>query len=116
MVDDSAFAFAGLWDRWEDGTGKVVESCSVLTTMPNSLLSDVHDRMPVILGSDCYELWLDPGFRDLESLRAMLKPFAAGTMKRYAVSARVNAVVNDDSACISPAPDAGTSGQQLSLL
>ena len=40
MSDDSLFAFAGLWDRWRDAIGQVVESCSILTTGPNSLLAD----------------------------------------------------------------------------
>src|ERR1035438_7996133 len=60
MQDDSLFAFAGLWDRWKDTTGSVIESCSILTTTPNSLLADVHDRMPVILRQENYDLWLDP--------------------------------------------------------
>ena len=49
MQDDSLFAFAGIWDRWKDGSGNPVETCSILTTRPNSLLAAVHDRMPVIL-------------------------------------------------------------------
>jgi putative SOS response-associated peptidase YedK len=39
MQDDSLFAFAGLWDRWKDPSGTVIESCSILTTSPNSLLA-----------------------------------------------------------------------------
>jgi putative SOS response-associated peptidase YedK len=57
MQDDSLFAFAGLWDRWRDPAGAVIESCSILTTTPNSLLADMHDRMPVILRQESYALW-----------------------------------------------------------
>jgi putative SOS response-associated peptidase YedK len=56
----------GLWDRWRDPAGAVIESCSILTTTPNSLLADIHDRMPVILRPENYDLWLDPGFKDLQ--------------------------------------------------
>jgi putative SOS response-associated peptidase YedK len=49
MIDDSAFAFAGLWERWRNPAGEFVETCTILTTKPNSLVADVHDRMPVIL-------------------------------------------------------------------
>src|SRR5271165_1933821 len=49
MKDDSMLAFAGIWDRWKSPTGQLLESCSILTTVPNELLSDVHDRMPEIL-------------------------------------------------------------------
>ena len=62
MMDDSVFAFAGLWDRWPDPAGEVVETCTILTTKPNSLVAEVHDRMPVILKSDDYDLarpWRD---------------------------------------------------------
>ena len=99
MRDDSLFAFAGLWDRWKDPIGQVVESCSILTTTPNSLLADVHDRMPVLLSPEHYQLWLDPGFRSAATLAEMLRPFDARLMKRYAVSARVNTVSNDDAEC-----------------
>jgi putative SOS response-associated peptidase YedK len=54
------FAFAGIWDRW-----MAVETCSILTTTPNAVTSVVHDRMPVILDPDGYDLWLDPGMKDV---------------------------------------------------
>jgi putative SOS response-associated peptidase YedK len=63
MKDDSLFAFAGIWDRWKPATGPIVESCAILTTSPNELLRDVHDRMPVILRSEQYSLWLTPSAR-----------------------------------------------------
>lgn len=99
MQDDSLFAFAGVWDRWRDATGQAVETCSILTTTPNSLLVDVHDRMPVILSPECYELWLDPGFRNTSVLAEVLRPLDARLMKRYPVGVRVNTVSNDDAQC-----------------
>ncbi len=112
MQDDSLFAFAGIWDRWKDANGSFVGTCSILTTTPNSLLADVHDRMPVILKLEDYELWLDPGFKDLDTLSGMLKPFDPTLMKCYPVSTLVNSPANDDSACAAevdpPAPDATT--------
>jgi len=102
MQDDSLFAFAGLWDRWKDPSGTVIESCSILTTTPNSLLADVHDRMPVILRQDNYDLWLDPGFKDGQALSAFLAPFDASLMRRFPVSTRINATANDDPDCVVP--------------
>ena len=49
--EDAIFAFAGLWDRWRGPDGEVIDSCTILTTTPNELLADVHDRMPVILAT-----------------------------------------------------------------
>jgi putative SOS response-associated peptidase YedK len=61
MIDESLFAFAGLWDRWRDLAGQALEICTILTTRANLLVSGVHNRMPVILPQDAYDLWLDPG-------------------------------------------------------
>ena len=55
--------------------------------------------MPVILEPENYELWLDPGFRDLDTLTGMLKPFDPAQMKCHAVSALVNSPANDDPEC-----------------
>lgn len=99
MADDSMFAFAGLWDRWKDTAGKQVLSCTILTTPPNALVADVHNRMPAILRPDDYDLWLDPGVTDPARIADLLKSFDARLMKRYPVSRRVNSVKNDDAEC-----------------
>jgi len=96
------FAFAGLWDRWKDLSGKAIETCSILTTNPNAVTSTIHDRMPAILTPDSYDLWLDPGFVDVTAISKMLKPYAASSMRCYPVSARVNHVANDDAECSVP--------------
>jgi putative SOS response-associated peptidase YedK len=96
------FAFAGLWDRWKDPSGQWIKSCSILTTTPNAVTSSVHDRMPVILDRDSYDLWLDPGMTDVKVVSEMLKPCDAQLMRSYPVSARVNHVVNDDAECSTP--------------
>jgi len=66
--DEAAFPFrherrvairvAGIWDCWKSPEGKLLESCSILTTAPNDLVKDIHDRMPVILPQSHYEPWL----------------------------------------------------------
>jgi putative SOS response-associated peptidase YedK len=96
------FAFAGIWDRWKDPSGKTIETCSILTTTPNAVTSPVHDRMPVILDPDCYDLWLDPGMRDVVAASEMLKPSDARRMRCFPISTRINHVANDDAACSSP--------------
>jgi putative SOS response-associated peptidase YedK len=104
MIDDSLFAFAGLWERWRDPTDEFVETCTILTTKPNSLVADVHDRMPVILKTDDYELWLDPGVTNAALVADCLKPFEARLMKKYPVSSRVNHSANDDEECARKIP------------
>ena len=61
-------------------------------------MSGVHDRMPVLLSPDNFDMWLDPGFAKVTEVTDLLKPYS-GTMRRYPVSSRVNAVANDDPAC-----------------
>jgi putative SOS response-associated peptidase YedK len=100
--DGGLFAFAGLWERWRDPSGQWVKSCSILTTTPNAVTSAVHDRMPVILGKDDYDLWLDPGMQNVAAISELLKPCEPQFMRCYAVSSRVNHVGNDDEECSRP--------------
>jgi putative SOS response-associated peptidase YedK len=101
------FAFAGLWDRWRDAGGKTIETCSILTTTPNTLTSAVHDRMPVILDPDTYDLWLDPGMTNVAAASELLKPYDPRAMRCYPVSSRINHVANDDEECCVPVELAG---------
>ena len=93
------FAFAGLWDRWKDPSGNWIKTCLILTTAPNAVTESVHDRMPVILNPDNYDLWLDPGMRNVTALSELLKPCDARLMRCYPVSTRINHVANDDEEC-----------------
>jgi putative SOS response-associated peptidase YedK len=101
--DGELFAFAGLWDRWKDPSGNWIKTCSILTTTPNAVTAAVHDRMPVILDPDGYDLWLDPGMTSLSVVSELLKPYDARRMRCYPVSTRINSVVNDDPGCSAPA-------------
>jgi putative SOS response-associated peptidase YedK len=96
------FAFAGIWDRWKDPSGNWMKTCSILTTTPNSVTAAVHDRMPVILDSYGYDLWLDPGMKDVSAASDLLKPYDARLMRCYPISTRINHVVNDDPECCVP--------------
>ena len=108
------FAFAGIWDRWKDAGGKWLETCSILTTTPNAVTTAVHDRMPVILDPGGYDLWLDPGMRDVGAASDLLKPYGARLMRCYPVSSRVNSVTNDDADCSAPVELAEAQAQLFS--
>lgn len=101
------FAFAGIWDCSRDAGGHALETCSILTTTPNAVTSAVHDRMPVILDPDTYDLWLDPGMTNVAAASEHLKPYDARTMRCYPVSTRVNHVANDDKECSAPVVELG---------
>jgi putative SOS response-associated peptidase YedK len=103
MVNGEPFAIAGLWEQWE-GEGGPLETCTLLTTEANELLAPYHDRMPVILRMEDYEVWLDAGARRPELLTPLLRPYSHEEMAAYAVSALVNSPSNNGPRCVEPLP------------
>jgi putative SOS response-associated peptidase YedK len=74
----------------------------VLTTSPNSLVEDLHNRMPVIVSPEKYDLWLDPDVTDFDAIRDILKPYDANLMRRYPVSRKLNNSRIDDAESAAP--------------
>jgi putative SOS response-associated peptidase YedK len=64
--------------------------------------------MPVILDPDSYDLWLDPGMKDVTVASELLKPYDARLMRSYLISTRINHVANDDAECSQPVEFAPT--------
>jgi len=102
LNDGELFAFAGLWDGWKNAEGHWIRTFSILTTTSNAVISTIHDRMPVILHRESYDQWLDPAMANVEVVTELLKPYDSQKMRRFAVSTRVNHVVNDDEECSRP--------------
>ena len=102
MEDGRPFAFAGLWESWSKGGEGEVRTCTILTTGANALVGEVHDRMPVILAHDAYDVWLDPD-SEREELTGLLAPYPEDEMEAYPVSRFVNSPSNNDPRCIEPA-------------
>jgi len=99
------FAFAGLWSLWRDPAGgEPLESCAIVTTRPNALAAEIHDRMPVILPRERHAPWLDPRAADPAALVPLLEPYPAAEMEALPVSTRVNNPRNDDPSLIAPVP------------
>jgi putative SOS response-associated peptidase YedK len=94
MRDERAFGFAGLWERWEGEGGQAINSCTILTTEANEVLRPVHDRMPVILHPDDYELWLDRDVRKRDLVKELLRPYQAEEMIGYPVGIAINSPRN----------------------
>lgn len=98
--DGNPFAFAGLWERWDKGD-EPLETCTILTTEPNSLLAPIHNRMPVILPTSHFDRWLDPQANSAD-LQDLLQPYPPGELKAYPVSRQVNKPSNDIPDLIKP--------------
>ena len=105
FADGRAFAFAGLWERWlpRDG-GSPVDSCTIVTTTPNEVVRELHDRMPVILPNTDFEEWLQPEPLPPPRLDELLVPCPAEKMEAFPVSRRVNSAAYDRPECIAPLP------------
>ena len=71
------------------------ESCTIITTEANAVLKPVHDRMPVIIKPEDYELWLDEKVKDTEKLEKLLAPYPADEMQSHAVNRQVNSPTFD---------------------
>ncbi len=96
------FGMAGLWESWSGPGGEWVESCTVLTTTANERIAFLHERMPVILGRESWDQWLEPGVCEPKSLLALLAPFPSDAMALRPVSPRVNDGRVDDAECLAP--------------
>lgn len=110
---DRPFAFAGIWERWSRRGEEPLFTCSILTTTPAPSISQIHDRMPVILGAEARERWLSND-ADPEELKTLLAPYAGDDLEAYSVSTLVNRVDNDSADCLSPA-DPPTPTEQTTL-
>jgi putative SOS response-associated peptidase YedK len=100
MRHGGLFSLAGLWEHWEGPRGKTVESCTIIITDANALLTPIHDRMPVIIAKEDYATWLNPELQSPDRLQPLLRPYPAKLMITYPVSKRVNNPANDDPTCI----------------
>src|SRR5207302_11092084 len=80
LKEGRPFAFAGLWECWKSPEGEPVESCTLITTDANELVQSIHDRMPVILAPEEYEVWLNPA-DEPRRLLSLLRPFPAAEME-----------------------------------
>ena len=94
------FAMAGLWDRWKTPDGGELLSFTILTTSANPLVSQVHDRMPVILPREAEGAWLDPTQSET-ALKSLLVPYA-GEMEAVPIGKAVNNPRNDGPELLTP--------------
>ena len=104
-ADGGLFALAGLWEHWQGPNGEEIDSCAILTTVPNELMRPLHDRMPVIVPAADHRRWLDPGCQDAAAVAPLLAPLPAELMVVRPVGTYVNNPRNDGPRCIDPEPE-----------
>lgn len=111
---EAPFAMAGLWETWTGPNGEELESAAIVTTAANETLRPIHDRMPVIVPPELFDLWLDTAVNDEKAASAVIAPAPDDLLTAYEISTAVNRVANDsadnivplraDTAPVQPAP------------
>ena len=100
LKDEPIFALAGLYDTWLDPQGQRLNTYTIITTSANSFMERLHHRMPVILGEEAEDIWLDPA-TPVSGLVSLMVPCAPEKMVAAPASLRVNNVRNDDASLLS---------------
>lgn len=100
FADHSPMCLAGLWESWKAPDGSELETFTILTTAANKIVERIHDRMPVILHPDTFDLWLSHNMHDPEQLQPLFQPYPATEMTAHKVPDLVNNPRFDSPACI----------------
>jgi putative SOS response-associated peptidase YedK len=102
VADRPLMALAGLWETWKSrASNETIRSFTIVTTTPNELCADLHNRMPVILSSETWSTWLGEEPAEVDQLKSILVPYT-GDMVAWPVSQRVGNVKNNDASLIEP--------------
>lgn len=86
LPENEPFAFAGLWQPYEDGEKH--RQVTILTCEPNETLEPIHDRMPVMLEDDEEERWLQE--ENVDELQSLLDPYPDRDLEAYEISTKIN--------------------------
>lgn len=95
-------AFAGLYETWTGPNGEELDTAAIVTTAANRTLAPLHDRMPVFVPREAFDLWLDCTHVELEAAAALIRPADDALLEAYEISQAVNRVANDSEALIAP--------------
>lgn len=105
--DGGLLAMAGLWERWMGADGSEIDSCTIMTTEPNELLAEIHNRMPVLLEPEDFDQWLGTGADatrpELEQLLHLMRPYPSDRLTVLAVSRFVNDPRHEGIGCLEAA-------------
>jgi putative SOS response-associated peptidase YedK len=107
LADRQLMALAGLWETWRSPAGERVRSFAIITTAPNELCAELHNRMPVVLKPEGWPAWLGEEPADAPQLKAMLAPYPSEEMVAWPVSPRVGNLKNNDPSLIEPITGVG---------
>ena len=102
LADGSPLSMAGIWETWKSPEGQAVETFAILTTAANSLVTPLHNRMPVILHRTEFDYWLDRSVNDPHELQRLYQPYPAELMQEWEVTPKVNSAAYESEDCVRP--------------
>jgi putative SOS response-associated peptidase YedK len=102
LKSGAPMAFAGLWETWTGPNGEELETAAIVTTGANRTLKTIHERMPVILAPDAFDLWLNCAEVDATTASALITPAPDNLLEAYEVSTAVNRTANDNARLVEP--------------
>ena len=98
-------ALAGLWEHWQDSNGNELESCTILVGEANAQVRPVHERMPVFVAPESFDLWLDIRSQKPQPLETLLAAQQRPELDIYPVGRAVNNPQNDAATLLDPLQD-----------
>jgi putative SOS response-associated peptidase YedK len=107
LQNNPIMSVAGIWDTWRPGTPLERRSSSILTTAANGFMSDIHNRMPVILDNARLDDWLSPEIHERSDMQQLMKPCPDEWLAAAEVSPLVNSPKNNTPEILEPAVTQG---------
>ena len=109
LRDEEVFSLGGLYERWQNPfTKDITQTFSILTVPANDLCATIHNggknpfRMPLIIGKENEEQWLDNSLKTNE-IKRFFTPYNTDKMDAYPISKDFLKKSPDDSSIIEPA-------------
>lgn len=110
-VDGGVLTMAGLYEIWRDPAKDRdddtawLRTCTVITTEATDAVGHIHDRMPMVIGAESFDAWLDPKQSDSAAALELLSVTDPAQLEAYPVSTQVNRVQNNDPSLVLPLAD-----------
>ncbi len=115
-ADGETIALGGIWSGHKGEGGVITRSFAIVTTTANAMMSEIHDRMPVVIERADWPLWMGETVDEtLGDLIPLLRPAAADALRLWPVSTQVNNIRNNTPGLLDEqrevAPDGGPNPQ-----
>ncbi len=68
-------SLGGLYDAFKDKEGKQYVAFTIITTQALGDMKEIHHRMPLIIGREMEDVWLDNSYGDISEIEGLLRPY-----------------------------------------